>query len=282
MSCQRSAVSYQPPVLLAASCLDRVGRPAVALPLQSGKIALKKYQIPIFALSFITLLLIAPPACRAASDRQEEGGGSGSAKKTIALPPAGAAGPMSLEAAIQARRTVRRFVSSAIKLEQLGQLLWAAQGITDPYGKKRAVPSGGALYPLDCYVVVGKDGVVGLEPGAYLYRPGKHAIESVARGERRPQIAEAALGQAWIARAPVLFVITAEYRRITVKYRERGVRYALIEVGSIAQNLFLQAEALGLGAGIVGAFEDKEVARLTGAAPGREPLLIMPVGIKEE
>ena len=242
---------------------------------------MKKYQIPLFALSFITLLLIVPPACRASSEGPKAGA-PGPVSETIALPPAGAAGPISLEAAIQARRTVRRFIPSALKLDQLGQLLWAAQGITDSYGKRRAVPSGGALYPLDCYVVVGKEGVIGLEPGAYLYRPGKHAIESMARGERRPQIAEAALGQAWIAQAPVLFVITAEYRRITVKYGERGVRYALIEAGSVAQNLFLQAEALGLGAGIVGAFEDEEVARLTGAASGHEPLLIMPVGIKEE
>jgi len=229
----------------------------------------------------MALILVVSPACRAAS-KGPETGAPGSATEAIALPPAGAAGPMSLEAAIQARRTVRRFIPSALKLEQLGQLLWAAQGITGSYGKRRAAPSGGGLYPLDCYVVVGKDGVKGLGSGVYHYRPGNHSIESVAKGDLRLRIADAALGQDWIAQAPVVFVITAEYRRITVKYGERGVRYALIEVGCVAQNIFLQAEALGLGAGIVGAFDDRGVARLAGVAPGHEPLLIMPVGIKGE
>jgi SagB-type dehydrogenase family enzyme len=85
----------------------------------------------------------------------------------------------------------------------------------------------------------------------------------------------------WMAKAPVIFLITAEYKRITEKYGERGIRYALIEVGHVGQNLFLQAEALGLGAGIVGAFNDLEVSRVAALPPKHEPLLIMPVGYKK-
>jgi SagB-type dehydrogenase family enzyme len=85
----------------------------------------------------------------------------------------------------------------------------------------------------------------------------------------------------WIATAPVIFVITAEYERITSKYGERGVRYAHIEVGHVGQNIFLQAEALKLVAGIVGAFRDASLADAIGAPKGQEPLIIIPVGYKK-
>ena len=64
-----------------------------------------------------------------------------------------------------------------------------------------------------------------------------------------------------MTQAPVLVVITGEYRRCTARYGERGVRYTHMEAGNVSQNLFLAAEALGLGAGIVGAFEDQALAR---------------------
>jgi SagB-type dehydrogenase family enzyme len=84
----------------------------------------------------------------------------------------------------------------------------------------------------------------------------------------------------WMAKAPVSMVMTAEYRRITSKYGERGVRYAMIEAGHVAQNIFLQAEALGMGAGIVGAFHDNEVIQVMKIPLSHEPLIIMPVGYK--
>ena len=90
----------------------------------------------------------------------------------------------------------------------------------------------------------------------------------------------ASLGQRWMARAPLTLVITAEYKRIMGKYGQRGVRYAMIEAGHIAQNIFLQCEALGLVAGIVGAFEDAKVIEVMGIPKSHEPLLIMPVGYK--
>jgi SagB-type dehydrogenase family enzyme len=89
------------------------------------------------------------------------------------------------------------------------------------------------------------------------------------------------LGQMWMARAPVMFVITAEYGRITDRYGDRGIRYAQIEVGHVAQNLFLQSADLGLGAGIVGAFNDAEVTKALGVPRQHEPLLIMFVEYKK-
>ncbi len=190
-------------------------------------------------------------------------------------------GKVSVEKAIKGRRTVRDFREKGLSLQHLSQLVWAGQGITDPAENKRAVPSGGALYPLDIYVVTGENGVEKMEAGVYRYLPKEHFLLPIAKGDRRREIALASLSQMWMVRAPVMFIITAEYQRITVKYGERGIRYALIEVGHVGQNLFLQAEALGLGAGIVGAFNDSEVSNIAGLASKHEPLLIMPVGYKK-
>ena len=198
----------------------------------------------------------------------------------IVLPKPSLDGKVSVEKAIQQRRTVRDFRETPLSIPHLGQLLWAAQGITDPNGVGRSAPSGGARYPLDIYVIVGKKGVEGLGEGAYHYAPGNHSIALMNKKDLRSEIGSASLGQMWMAGAPVMFIITAEYRRITGRYGDRGIRYARIEAGHVGQNLFLQAEALGLGAGIVGAFNDAEVVKVMGIPPQHEPLLIMPVGYK--
>ena len=194
------------------------------------------------------------------------------------LPDEKTEGTISVEQAISQRRTVRAFMSTSLELQQLSQLLWAAQGITGKGGFMRAAPSAGALYPMDVYVAVGKGSVAQTEAGVYHYQPKGHAMSLVVRGDLREALSRASLSQMWMANAPISFVITAEYERATGKYGKRGVRYALIEAGHIGQNLFLQAEALGLKAGIVGAFHDNEVIRLMSIPSSHEPLLIMPVG----
>lgn len=207
--------------------------------------------------------------------RKRKGGDS------MRLPDPVVDGTKSLEMTIHQRRTIRSFRDETLTLQQFAQLLWAAQGVTDPGGFKRSAPSAGALYPMDIYAVVGEDGVEGLKPGLYLYDPAVHSVSLVHRGDIRRHIATASWRQMWMSCAPISFIITAEYRRITGKYGRRGVRYAMIEAGHIGQNIFLQSQAMGLAAGIVGAFEDHEIIRVMGIKDNREPLLIMPVGYKQ-
>ena len=197
------------------------------------------------------------------------------------LPQPDVTGQVTLEKAIKSRRTVRSFASDSISLKAFSQILWAAQGIIEERGFRRSVPSGGALYPLDIYALVGEKGVEEIESGVYHYEPSTHEITLVKEGDLRRELARAALGQMWMAAAPVNLIITAEYSRSSSKYGERGVRYSMIEAGHVGQNIFLQAEALGLGAGIVGAFQDQEVIRVAKLDQGHEPLLIMPVGYKK-
>jgi SagB-type dehydrogenase family enzyme len=187
-------------------------------------------------------------------------------------------GKISVERAIKERRTTRAFRPQPLTIAQLSQLFWSAQGITHEASGLRAAPSGGALYPLDIYAVVGDEGVEGLEPGIYRYQPENHSIRLIRKGDKRGEVAGASLWQMWMAKAPIMFIITSEYKRITRKYGKRGIRYAQIEVGHVGQNIFLQSEALGLSAGIVGAFSDGAVAEAIGAPKAHTPLIIMPVG----
>ena len=186
----------------------------------------------------------------------------------------------SLEKALRERRTVRSFRADPLSIEQLSSLLWAAQGITEDRGFKRSTPSAGALYPMDLYIAAGERSVTGLDAGVYHYQPADDSLKRIWDGDARNELARASLGQMWMSRAPINLVITAEYARICGKYGDRGVRYAMIEAGHVGQNIFLQAEALGLGAGIVGAFHDREVIQFLGLPQAHEPLLIMPVGRK--
>jgi SagB-type dehydrogenase family enzyme len=199
-------------------------------------------------------------------------------RKYMKLPKPKIQGEVSLETAIKRRRTIRSFTSRPLSLEQCSQLLWAAQGITEDRGFKRAAPSGGALYPMDIYAVAGENCVKGLEAGAYHYDPKSHAVSLISEGDLRNKVAGAALSQMWMATAPLNILITAEYYRITSKYGKRGVRYAIIEAGHIGQNILLQSEAMGLVAGIVGAFNDEKVRQVINVHPNHEPLLILPVG----
>lgn len=224
-------------------------------------------------LTFVNFLTVQPRQALAIGKQFFERGA-----KTMDLSPPVLDGKMSLEKAVKKRRTLRSFKNAPITKHQFSQVLWAAQGITEDRGFKRAAPSGGALYPADVYAVVGNNGVENLDAGVFHYNPDEHSVRQMVKGDRRKAVAVASLKQMWMAEAPVMLVLTAEYARISVKYGQRGVRYALIEIGHIGQNVFLQCQALGLQAGIVGAFKDKDVAKAMVAQKNHEPLIILPIG----
>lgn len=184
---------------------------------------------------------------------------------------------VSVEEALLKRRSAREYARGSLTLQEVSQLLWAAQGITDPQGLRTA-PSAGALYPLEVYLIVGE--VEAVAPGVYKYVPDGHEIIRVLDGDKRVSLAEAALGQVWVRNAAVDIVIAAVYERTTRKYGERGIRYVHLEAGHAAQNICLQAVALNLGVVTVGAFYDEQVKTVL-SLPGREqPLYIIPVGRK--
>jgi SagB-type dehydrogenase family enzyme len=182
---------------------------------------------------------------------------------------------MSLEKALQSRRSVRDFAAGPLELWQIAQLAWAAQGITGP-DLHRTAPSAGALYPLELYVVTGN--VMGLPPGIYNYDLRRHELILSVQSDMRRELCEAALSQTSILEAAAVFALSAVYKRTTVKYGERGIRYAHMEAGHAAQNLLLQAAALALGSVLVGAFSDEKVRQILVLKQIESPLYLIPVG----
>jgi len=177
---------------------------------------------------------------------------------------------MSLTEAMARRRSVREFAARALTREQLGQLLWAAQGITSDDGK-RSAPSAGALYPLEIYVATAE--------GLHHYQPRGHKLEPRTSADVRPALARAALGQSFIAQAAAVFIIAADYQRTARKYGpDRSPRYVHIEAGHAAQNLLLQATALGLAGVPVGAFIDEAVRSIVSLPPTEQAVYLIVVG----
>jgi len=170
---------------------------------------------------------------------------------------------------------VRDYRTAALTVGEVGQLLWAAQGITAK-GGFRTAPSAGALYPLEVYLVVGN--VDGLPAGVYRYCPDQHELVLSKSGDLRQELAEAALGQDCVRDGAVTIMLAAVYARATGKYGQRGLRYVHIEVGHAAQNVCLQATTLGLGTVTVGAFRDEDVKRLTEITEAHDALYLIPVG----
>jgi SagB-type dehydrogenase family enzyme len=177
---------------------------------------------------------------------------------------------MSLEEAIARRRSVREYTTQALTEREISQLLWAAQGITHGAGY-RAAPSAGALYPLELYVAT--------PDGFYHYHPREHQLERLSDRDLRPAICRAGLEQEQLREAPAVFVIAAVYERTSQKYGQaRTPRYVHMEAGHAAENLFLQAVALGLGGVAVGAFHDEEVQRVLSLPIDHRPIYLLPVG----
>jgi len=228
--------------------------------------------IVIISLVLFAVYLAWPRASESKSPTVEKASG------LIELPAPNTKGKMSVEEAIQKRRSIRRYTDEPINLEDISQLLWAAQGITDPEKGYRAAPSAGRTYPLEVYLVVGKGGVKGLLEGVYHYDPSAHALKKILEGDVRSDLAKAAHGQPWVAEAPVNIVITADYNRTTSKYGDLGVRFVHMEAGHVGENIYLEATARGLATVSLGSFYEDQVKELL-KIPGNENILyIFPVG----
>ena len=189
-----------------------------------------------------------------------------------------------LEKAIACRRSIREYLDTPITFDALSMLLWAAQGVTEFSYGFRTCPSAGGTYPLEVYVIAGKDCVLlgqgnFLPEGSYRYNYKDHSISLVKTGDLRDSLAKASLNQEWVRRAQVNIVIFSVYERTTKVYGERGYRYVHMECGHVGQNIYLMAAALRLGTVAIGAFYDDEVRNVVGAGHDEQPLYVMPVGI---
>lgn len=213
-------------------------------------------------LCLVSLLRCMPATTPAPSPTQPEA--------ITPLPQPALSGSVSLEETLVQRRSVREFKATPLTKAEIGQLLWAAQGITHERGY-RSAPSAGALYPLEVYVAT--------PDGVFHYKPEGHNLAVLSNDDVRTDLYQAAVRQAWVRDAAAVFVLAAVYERTAQKYGgQRSPRYVHLEAGHAAQNLLLEAVALGLGAVPVGAFEDQRIQEVLGLPADHEPLYLIPVG----
>ena len=189
---------------------------------------------------------------------------------TIELPRPKLRGTLTLEEVLTKRRSNRHYRDEPVEEAQLSQLLWAGQGIRDASGARTA-PSAGQRYPLEIYLLTGE--------GTYHYIPHGHSLEQLGSEDLREALFEVARNQEPIRDAPISVVIAAEYARAEHEYGEaRAVRFAHMEAGHVAQNILLQAYAIGLSGVGFGAFEDEKVSEVLSLPEEHAPLYIIPVG----
>lgn len=206
-------------------------------------------------------LLLLLSACASAQDGRIE---------VIQLPEPMLEGGASLVEAIVHRRSVRSFTDEHLTMAHVGQLLWAAQGITEPNRGLRAAPSAMALYPLEIYAVT--------PDGTYHYLPQGHRAEKVADGDLREPLSAACRGQASVREAAVDLVITGVFARMQEKCGDKARDVTLLEAGHATQNVLLMAVAMALGAAPVGGLVPEQVAQVLSLPEGWTPVYVVPVG----
>lgn len=207
----------------------------------------------------------------------------------IALPTPSFDSNTSVEKALLTRRSERIYEQDAIKLKDLSQILWAAQGVTMKIetvpgwwvgqewpGGIRTAPSAGALFPIELYIAAGN--VENLVQGLYKYDARNHSIIKINDRDKREEVRKAALGQSAVANAPACIIIAANFSRTEYKYKSRASQYVYIESGAVCQNIYLQCNSLSIGTVMIGAIKEDLMKVALGMPDSETPIGVMPIG----
>lgn len=174
--------------------------------------------------------------------------------------------------AILQRRSRRDFSARALKSEQFSQLLAFSCGKF--HQEFRTYPSAGARYPLEIYVVVNR--IEDIPTGLYHYNVKEHSLELIRKGNFLKEMGKLT-AQAVTQTESIVIIISEVFDRTRVKYGDRGYRYALIEAGHLAENLYLVAEGLGLGCCTIGGFIDERINELLDLVDTSEKVVYLAV-----
>jgi len=220
-------------------------------------------------------MLAALAACVfCSSARAAEEAKTATEQPAITLPAPDLEGKVTVEQALKQRRSVRSYADEPLTLQQVSQLLWAAQGITEPTRGLRTAPSAMASYPLRVYLVAGN--VKDLPAGVYQYMPQGHKLELVETGDQRANVG----GQPQVRNAPALIVYVIDYTVLGKKSGDRAKKFAYLEVGHSAQNVLLQEVALGLVGVPIGGADEAKVRTIFKLTADQEPAYVITVGKK--
>jgi SagB-type dehydrogenase family enzyme len=207
--------------------------------------------------------------------------------RLVDLPPADSLnlGTAPLRDIIKQRASRRKFTADPLSLEELSFLLWATQGVRKAATKDdgilrtyRTVPSGGARHPFETYLVINR--VTGVEPGFYRYLPLEHKLVFERTDPKlAANIAQGSLEQKFIADGAVIFIWTTIPYRSEWRYTIVAAKIIALDVGHLAQNLYLASEAIGAGTCAIGAYHQKQLDDLIGVDGEDEFVIYLaPVG----
>jgi SagB-type dehydrogenase family enzyme len=186
-------------------------------------------------------------------------------------------GEMAFDRILRTRRSIRQFTNEPLSLDHLSYLLWATTGIQriEMDYEFRTVPSAGALFPIETYVMANR--VTDVQKGLYHYSIRDHQLETLKIGDFTLDMANAALGQVMVRDAQATFIWTAVLERSKWKYKQRAYRYIYLDSGHMGQNLALAAVSLNLGSCQIGALFDEEVNALLDLDEKNETAVYMTV-----
>ncbi|OHB77618.1 MAG: hypothetical protein A2Z25_05805 [Planctomycetes bacterium RBG_16_55_9] len=192
-------------------------------------------------------------------------------RKIIQLTEPDVAGTVTLEQALARRRSVTQFTNEALKPSQISQLAWAGQGITEPQKGLRTAPSPGDVHPVELIFVT--------QEGIFAYGPAEHRLEQISDQDVRIPLAGATAMPESVAGAACNIVLAGSTRTVNERFPDKGRTYIYLEAGHIAQNIELQATALGLGSVAIAGFDTAGVRKTCRLARNLDPLYIVSVGV---
>lgn len=171
--------------------------------------------------------------------------------------------------ALQERASVREYADKALSIQDLSDLLWAANGINRPDGRRTA-PTARNMQDIDVYVC--------LPEGTYLYDAKKNLLKPVAAGDLRPALATQ---QEFVKKAPVVLLLVSDIARFDIGISETAKLYGAMDAGYVSQNINIFCASVGM-ATVPRAYMDKEkIKEVLKLTETQIPMLNNPVGYKK-
>lgn len=177
---------------------------------------------------------------------------------------------------LKARRSVRKFTQQPISFATLASTLFAAHGVTSDKDGLRTAPSAGKLHPTILYVIAYR--VTGLATGVYQYVPASNTLIKVSNAPSVSKLNKMIYRQQWVADAAAILILTADTMQTAKKFgNDNALKYVAIEIGAIAQNIYLSAAAEKLGTTFVGNINS--IKMMHKLSLEESPFGIMPLGV---
>lgn len=189
--------------------------------------------------------------------------------KDIDLPKYPPTAKTDLVSALEKRQSVREYTSVSLSPEDLSAILWAANGVNRPNGKRTAPSAYGEDY-IDIYVVT--------DAGSYLYDAPRHQLKSILSANVKGNMS----GQGFVAKASHILIFVADMEKIPGMFssKENKLNWAHATAGTIAQNVYLMSAAHGIGTCLVAGIKEAEIRKSLGLSKDMVPLYVMPLGYK--